>query len=362
MSIPQESREFLSKSPNETQNLGFSLARSLYSPSSKFLLLRGELGAGKTTFIQGIGFGLGFGEGVIQSPTYAVERDYQGKLLHLDLFRIPPEEAVSILERANEYDGLVAVEWSEKLPEESLPEGRIEVKIEDVCRTEEPRANEVNRGASRSAAPLRGAMLRQAQHDTNNDRIVHITFLDFPIPSSDKIKQWGEETLVLPNVREHERAVAALSLKIGKILLKRNAIVRLKALEAAAEAHDLLRFVNFTDGTWKKFSNEQQKCWGEFKKRYPKSHEEACAEFLRERGYPVIGEIVSTHGVRDEPKTTEQKILYYADKRMCGDRLVSIDERFADYAVRYGPCPEQAQWVKKAKEIEKELFPEGPPL
>ncbi|WP_293148407.1 MULTISPECIES: tRNA (adenosine(37)-N6)-threonylcarbamoyltransferase complex ATPase subunit type 1 TsaE [unclassified Microcoleus] len=104
-----------------TRKLGIKLGRSL--PPGTVILLQGDLGAGKTTLVQGIAEGLGISESV-ESPTFTLINEYfAGRipLYHLDLYRLEPEEAEA-LHLESYWDGLerdlgiVAIEWAERLP------------------------------------------------------------------------------------------------------------------------------------------------------------------------------------------------------------------------------------------------------
>jgi TolA-binding protein len=94
-------------------------------------------------------------------------------------------------------------------------------------------------------------------------------------------------------------------------------------------------------------------------------HEAACAAFLRERGFPALATLIETHGMKGEaPRTTEQKLLFYADKRVIMDRVATLEERFEDFAKRYAngkQSPQALLWLEQCKQMEQELFPEGPP-
>ncbi len=104
-----------------TRSLGIRLGNSL--PAGSVILLEGDLGAGKTTLVQGIGEGLGI-EDAIVSPTFTLINEYsEGRipLYHLDLYRLEPAEVEALnLEgywEGVEYPlGIVAIEWAERLP------------------------------------------------------------------------------------------------------------------------------------------------------------------------------------------------------------------------------------------------------
>lgn len=87
------------------------------------LLLRGDLGSGKTTLVKGLGLGLGIAEAV-DSPTFTLINEYlDGRLplYHIDLYRIEPPEVEGLLLdiywEGQEVDlGITAIEWAERLP------------------------------------------------------------------------------------------------------------------------------------------------------------------------------------------------------------------------------------------------------
>ncbi|PSB43314.1 tRNA (adenosine(37)-N6)-threonylcarbamoyltransferase complex ATPase subunit type 1 TsaE [filamentous cyanobacterium Phorm 6] len=104
-----------------THKFGFALGRSL--PAGTVILLEGDLGAGKTTLVQGIAEGLEIQDS-IESPTFTLINEYlvgRIPLYHLDLYRLEIAE-VEALHLESYWDGLerdlgiVAIEWAERLP------------------------------------------------------------------------------------------------------------------------------------------------------------------------------------------------------------------------------------------------------
>ncbi len=125
--------EWKSRSPDETKRLGAKLARSLQPQD--VLGLIGEIGAGKTTFVQGIAQGLGIPRGAVASPSFVLVREYQGRvpLFHADLFRLEKlPEAFSVgLEEYYEGSGVTVIEWANRIPG-ILPEEFLEVHFEVI--------------------------------------------------------------------------------------------------------------------------------------------------------------------------------------------------------------------------------------
>ena len=116
----------------ETLNLGKKLSQSL-NPQS-IVLLQGPIGAGKTSFVQGIAKGLSISED-ITSPSFALSHHYNsGKipLIHLDLYRLEnissaKEVFLSEEEEAIQSNAILVIEWPELI--ESLLENFWKIKI-----------------------------------------------------------------------------------------------------------------------------------------------------------------------------------------------------------------------------------------
>jgi tRNA threonylcarbamoyladenosine biosynthesis protein TsaE len=127
-------REYTTDSPEATIDLGRTLAAGMTPP--KLVLLRGELGAGKTTMIKG--FAEAFdaaSQDDVTSPTFTLIHEYRGpnvSVYHIDLYRIdtPRELATLGLEEliADERN-IVLIEWGEKFPQ-LVRERDVEILIE----------------------------------------------------------------------------------------------------------------------------------------------------------------------------------------------------------------------------------------
>jgi tRNA threonylcarbamoyladenosine biosynthesis protein TsaE len=114
--------EFTTGSGADTIEVGRKLARLLNPP--QLLLLRGELGTGKTTLVKGIAEALDAAEAdEVTSPTFTLLHEYDGtrdgkpmKLYHLDVYRLEGERQLETLglEELLTPDALILVEWGDK--------------------------------------------------------------------------------------------------------------------------------------------------------------------------------------------------------------------------------------------------------
>ena len=115
---PRTSAILISRSPEETHDLGFQIAQDLRVPG--VVLLRGALGTGKTTLARGIACGLGLEDPTaVSSPSFTLVNTYQGRcpIYHVDLYRVQSErdlETVGIDEFLGER-GITIVEWGERI-------------------------------------------------------------------------------------------------------------------------------------------------------------------------------------------------------------------------------------------------------
>lgn len=141
-------RSWLTRSLAETRAVGRELAAELAPDGA--LLLQGDLGAGKTVLAQGVAEGLGIPAEEVQSPTYTLVREHRGpggRLLHLDLYRLEPQETAALgVEELLAGPGVKVVEWAERLP--SPPPRAVWLALQRVAESEARRIDEI--------APARG--------------------------------------------------------------------------------------------------------------------------------------------------------------------------------------------------------------
>jgi tRNA threonylcarbamoyladenosine biosynthesis protein TsaE len=120
-------------SESETAAVGRDLAATL--SAGDVVLLYGDLGAGKTAFVRGLAEGLGVASDEVSSPTFTLVQEYRGgrlTLFHVDLYRLDDRREVDDLGLDEiAADGILAIEWAEKLDKvvQSVGERRVAVRI-----------------------------------------------------------------------------------------------------------------------------------------------------------------------------------------------------------------------------------------
>jgi tRNA threonylcarbamoyladenosine biosynthesis protein TsaE len=128
-------REITTHSPEETVAFGRTLTEILAPP--KLVLLRGDLGAGKTTLVKGIAAAFdAAAEEDVTSPTFTLIHEYRGpraNLYHIDLYRIDtPRELETLgLDDLRSNNSILLIEWGEKFPRFER-ERDVEIAIERI--------------------------------------------------------------------------------------------------------------------------------------------------------------------------------------------------------------------------------------
>jgi tRNA threonylcarbamoyladenosine biosynthesis protein TsaE len=120
-------------SEEDTAAVARELASSL--KAGDVVLLSGNLGAGKTAFVRGLASGLGLDPEDVSSPTFTLVHEYRGgrlTLYHADLYRLEKVATDDLgLEEMGVKDGVLAIEWPDRLTH-AMPNAReVEIKIVD---------------------------------------------------------------------------------------------------------------------------------------------------------------------------------------------------------------------------------------
>lgn len=136
--------EIITNSSKETKKVGVALALTLEKePSSQkqalVIALEGDLGSGKTTFIQGLAKGLKVKENVL-SPTFVIQKDFLLSLknykhfYHIDAYRLKnPEELLELgfKDLINDPENIIVIEWADKI-KKILPKNILKIEFENL--------------------------------------------------------------------------------------------------------------------------------------------------------------------------------------------------------------------------------------
>lgn len=124
-------QEFITNSPNKTKKLGEMLASELFG--GEIICLAGDLGAGKTTFTQGLLKGLKI-KGPYTSPTFAIMKHYQHKahdIYHIDAYRVSSKDLLELgfKDFTGKESSITIVEWPEKI-QRLIPTGALWINFQ----------------------------------------------------------------------------------------------------------------------------------------------------------------------------------------------------------------------------------------
>ena len=152
------------------------------------------------------------------------------------------------------------------------------------------------------------------------------------IPSIQECFDLMNKYHMLPNIQEHSKKVMQVALGITRYL-EPSLKINNNLIQAAALLHDITKTDSLESG---------------------KSHDISGKKLLTELGYPEIGEIISEHVHLknfDVQRTLEEKeIIFYADKRVMHDKIVSTEERIQDLINRYSHIPKSRFYINKTSE------------
>ena len=135
--------EIVAKSSKETKKAGMALGQILgresLSDRAFIIALEGDLGSGKTTFIQGLALGLEVKENIL-SPTFVIQKDFSlalknyRSLYHIDAYRLKnPEELLELgfKDLIGNPENLIVIEWADKI-KKILPKEILKIEFENL--------------------------------------------------------------------------------------------------------------------------------------------------------------------------------------------------------------------------------------
>lgn len=181
-----------------------------------------------------------------------------------------------------------------------------------------------------------------------------------------EVRKWLDEFHTPEHIRLHSKKVAQLGEDLAKKLQKAGEKVDPEKVWIAGMIHDMVRVVDFKKDPDTLGTPEDRKIWKMLRKQYKGwHHADAAADILRKRGEAELADIVARHKYTcitsdTPPRTWEEKLLYYADKRVTHGQIVTLQERFDEGHKRHYPdesvSPEEEQRRKAILALEKEIF------
>lgn len=161
------------------------------------------------------------------------------------------------------------------------------------------------------------------------------------------------------HIRRHMVMVCAVGSVLAQALAEKGEAVDIESLQFAALLHDALKIIAIKDYQ-EAATAEDLQVWAELKKQYHGLTDSAAMQhLLTARNEAKIGQIISKHDfsslVKDDmqPYNLEEKLLYYADKRVQHDQVVDLAARLQDGRERYITTEQQLQ---KSLQIEEHVF------
>jgi len=196
----------------------------------------------------------------------------------------------------------------------------------------------------------------------------------YSLPTLKQCFEMLQEYHVPRHIKRHSLAVAQLGVFLAEKLKEKGLDIDVELVRSACLLHDLVRTCDFEKPDYDKFeqrvTEEDEAKWEEIRERYKGvNHEDAAYDILKEQ-YPVPALTVKKHkyaGILDEalrPQTWEEKIVYYADMRVMGNRIVPLKTRLEDAHKRNVHLRESKNQSKADTaaadaliyEMEKEIF------
>jgi HD superfamily phosphohydrolase YqeK len=159
------------------------------------------------------------------------------------------------------------------------------------------------------------------------------------LPTNEECEKLLDEYCVPLHIREHCRAVADYALEIANRFIACGIDVDTELIEKACILHDIARMCDIVNPDYSMFdsvSERDKQTWKKIRTEYKGlCHEEAAYQILKDR-YPELALVIKRHkylaiAYEDQkPQSWEEKIVYYADKRIMHTKKVSLRHRLED--------------------------------
>jgi len=194
------------------------------------------------------------------------------------------------------------------------------------------------------------------------------------LPSREECIELLRECHVPVHIIKHSKAVAKLGVFLARRLVEQGIPVNVDLVERACLLHDIFRVCEFPLQDFSRFeqlvTEEDKAKWRKLKEQHGGArHEDAACAYLKD-AYPILAQTIRKHRYtaivdkEDMPRTWEEKLVYYADKRAMHDQIVPLPERLEE-AHRRNAARRKAAGIDPAEieridaailELEAELF------
>jgi len=162
----------------------------------------------------------------------------------------------------------------------------------------------------------------------------------YNLPTRKECQAIIEEHHVPPHIVKHSMAVAKLAVFLAQRLTEKGITVDVNLVDRACLLHDIVRICDFKELDYSRFEQpvtaEDKAKWQQSRAKYEGiPHEYAAYDILKDK-FPALALTIKKHryiAVLDEeekPNTWEEKLVYYADKRVMHDKIVSLEERLTE--------------------------------
>jgi len=188
----------------------------------------------------------------------------------------------------------------------------------------------------------------------------------YTLPTHKQCLRMLKEHHVPSHIVAHSLAVAKLAVFLAERLKAKGVSVDVNLIDRACLLHDIFRICELKKSDYGK-SDQEIAHGGKTKLQQIKSHEDAAYDLLKEK-YPVLALTVKKHRYsalldeKERPHTCEEKLVYYADKRVMHDRIVPLKQRLEEAHKRNAPRPKAQGGIDPAKidrliyKLEEEIF------
>ncbi len=159
------------------------------------------------------------------------------------------------------------------------------------------------------------------------------------LPTKEECIELLKKNCATDNVIEHSIMVSKIAKHLAEKLVKKGIKVNVELVEKAALLHDIGKI----------------KC---IKNNNERGHGKKAEEILKNAGYPELGKLAKMHMLSrvDELKTWEEKVVFYADKRISRRKVVSLKKRYEDMEKRYKIPEHKKTPFEKLLKLEREIF------